>query len=67
MSPTPVYYDEHDDGVYCCIDGEPEYFRSMLEVRIVASNEERELIEITPENYTELEAQGAFRKNDDEW
>ncbi len=64
---NPVYFERHDDGYWCSIDGMPEYFKTKHEMYSHACDESRELIEITHENESELRSNGAFdRAFDDE-
>ncbi|MCZ4294500.1 hypothetical protein [Vibrio sinaloensis] len=57
---NPVYFEHHADGYWCSIDGLPEYFKSKHEMYLYACEEEREIIEITHDNESQLRANGAF-------
>lgn len=57
---SPVYYWNDEDGFYCSVDGQPEYFRTRSELYAYACDTERDLIEVTDENESELRAAGAF-------
>ncbi|MGO2323178.1 hypothetical protein [Vibrio casei] len=56
----PVYFECHNDGYWCSIDGVPEYFKTKFEMYHFACQDDRELIEITDENEPQLRASGAF-------
>jgi hypothetical protein len=56
----PVYFEQHSDGFWCSVDGQPEYFKSKREMYMFACDEGRELIQITHENESELRESGAF-------
>ncbi|WP_089138193.1 hypothetical protein [Vibrio rumoiensis] len=57
----PVYFECHNDGYWCSVDGVPEYFKTKHEMYLFACEDDREIIEITHENEAELRASGAFR------
>lgn len=59
---SPIYYEHHEDGFWCSVDGLPEYFKSHFELQLFASDTGRELIEVTQENESELRASGAFNR-----
>lgn len=59
---APIYFEEMEDGFYCSIDGECEYFRSAWEMEMCARDESRELVEITEHNEAALRASGAFER-----
>lgn len=63
---APVYFEQMEDGFYCSVDGECEYFKSHFEMYIFAENEGRELYEITPENESTLRDSGAFDRANNE-
>ena len=56
----PVYFEQHNDGYWCSIDGCPEYFKTRHEMYLYACESEREIIEITHENEPQLRQSGAF-------
>ncbi len=61
LSPNnAVYYWLYDDGIWASVDGEPEYFRNNHELHMFALEEQRELVEVTPENESYLRDAGAF-------
>lgn len=57
---NPVYFEHHADGYWCSIDGMPEYFKTKHEMYLYACEDDRELIEITHENESQLRSSGAF-------
>ncbi|GAL13883.1 hypothetical protein JCM19233_4890 [Vibrio astriarenae] len=61
-SKRPIYFELHGNGIYATVDGEIEYFRNRHELYSFAAHDERELIEVTPENHAQLLAAGAFAK-----
>lgn len=63
MKAKPVYYEQMDDGYYCSVDGQPDYFKTHFEMYQFACEEQREVIEITDENYQELYNSGALGGN----
>uniref|UniRef100_UPI001BE4247C hypothetical protein n=1 Tax=Vibrio anguillarum TaxID=55601 RepID=UPI001BE4247C len=63
LKKRPVYFEHHQDGYWCSVDGIPEYFKNKHEMYMFACNESRELIELTHENEITLRASGAFEPN----
>lgn len=58
----PIYFELHGHGIYATIDGEIEFFKTRHELYVFAADDEREIIQVTPENHSELLAAGAFAK-----
>ncbi|WP_158147700.1 hypothetical protein [Vibrio cincinnatiensis] len=56
----PVYFERHNDGYWCSVDGQPEYFKTKHEMYLYACEDDRELIEITFDNEQQLRSSGAF-------
>ncbi|MGR5339924.1 hypothetical protein ACPV50_08380 [Vibrio astriarenae] len=61
----PIYFELHGNGIYATIDGEIEFFKSRFELYHFAAHDERELIQVTAENHSQLLASGAFAKDGD--
>lgn len=57
-----VYYWIYDDGIWASVDGEPEFFRNHHELHMFALEEQREMVEVTPEIETDLREAGAFNR-----
>ncbi|MCY9803352.1 hypothetical protein OTK51_07885 [Vibrio scophthalmi] len=62
----PVYFERQADGYWCVVDGMPEYFKTKHEMYLFACEDDRELIEITHENESQLRQSGVFSVDYDE-